>query len=256
MVNINCPVIPDLAITGTGKLQVQLTGAVTLNTADAVFEYDVDPDTFANGFIGVTATADASQNNVFTLNNGWSVTLRTALDAAEADNDTLAAATGKDNQYHPFSGGANKLENYLKNWAQTKIKETLDTDQLSAFLTAEEIKDLEIASLSDAYDASITSLGNDLSQQDNMAAIAYQFKETRWLDGSGDSVEPVVLPFKVGDSLTFQFNVTSSFTIDLDPLAFPTGTGYFQDASGYQPAISSSYAVPSRVVNVVLNFAK
>lgn len=255
MANIKCPVVPTLTVTGTGALQVQMTGSVSLANPNAIFEYDVDPVSFANYFIGVTAPADASQNHEFNLNLGWSNTLRAALDNAKADSGSLSAAADPDNRYHPFNASNDKLENFVNNWAQTKINETLLADQLSAFLTAEEIKDLTIDDISGSYANAITSLFNNLNNKDKMSAIAYQFKEDRWMeDASGDAIDPMVLPFKDGDTLTFQFNVTSNFTIDLESLSFPTGTDYSQDSSLIQPTKSSLYAVPSRIVNVVLNF--
>jgi hypothetical protein len=245
-----------MTITGTGKLQVQMTGAVNLGAPDAAFVYEVDPVSFASYFIGITTPADSSQNHVFQLKNGWANTVRDAMDNAVAINDTLSAATDPSNRYHPFeaAGGKNKLENYLKNWAQTNINTTLLNDQISAFLSAEEIKDLAIDDLAAAFNDSKDALKADLDDQEQLSLLAYQFKESSWMaDVSGDSVDPTALPFKAGDSLTFRFNVSSSFSIDLETLGYPTVAD--QDAAG-QPtkAMPSAYVVPSRAVDIVLNF--
>jgi hypothetical protein len=260
MVNINCPVAGGITITGTGTLEVEQTSTVDLGAADAVFELSVDPVTFSDYFIKITHTDDSAQDNTFTLLGGWAVTLGVALTTAEADATTLAAATDADNQYHPFNSDHKNLGDYLKNWAQVNINGTLNADNIGAFLSAEEIKDLAITDLGAAFVAAVNGLKSDLSADEAAKkAIAHQFTNSRWKSGNGDATDPKKLPFEAGDSLTFRFNVTSDFTISYEQLPAPDTTA--AHANEDQPGEAGSnapvgtYLVPFRAVNVVLKFA-
>jgi hypothetical protein len=263
MVNINCPVTGGIEITGTGTLEVEQTSTVDLGAANAVFEFSVDPDTFSDSFIEISHVDDSAQDNTFTLLNGWAVTLGNALTGADADSATLSAATDADNKYHPFNSGNKKLGDYLKNWAQVNINAALNTDNIGAFLSAEEIKDLDITDLAAAFTAAVNGLKSNLSADEAAKkAIAHQFTNSRWksANGTGDATDPTRLPFVEGDSLTFRFNVTSDFAISYEQLPAPdvgnTHASEDQPAAGADTAPAGLYTVPNRAVNVVLKFAK
>lgn len=244
-VNINCPLEQLISATGTGSLQIQTTGTYSYGESpDITFNIDVDPVTFADNFISIANTADNLQNPVFTLLPAAKATLKKAVKEGIASD--FSNITGND--YAPFNAQNATLEKYVANWAQNSIKASLATDNLAAFLSAEEIKDLALTNFESTCDAAVDALW--LSLADKLPQVVFQYNNGVWMREPGDSVDPTVIPLQVDDSMTFRFNVSATFTITPDNLLAPTGLTT-------NPAVSTlSYSLTGgpKKVNVVLNF--
>jgi len=232
-----------------GYSQVQLTGTYDFAVAaDRVFTYEVEPSSFADFFIVMNAPVDASQNNEFLLCRSGKRTLLAAVTYGIASDTDVP----QQSVYAPFDAGHNKLEDYIKNWAQTSINESLNSDGLGAFLSAEEIKDLTfdnfVMACSDSVDALWISLRSKLPE------LAYQYKNDEfWLrDSSGDAYDPIVLPLQEGDTITFRFVVSTSF--DITP-EFINAPGDLTEDT--EPSLSTTaYTIPgNKQIDIVLHFA-
>lgn len=244
-VNINCPFPTNLAATGTGKLQIQTTGSYTIDgAADMVFAIDVDPVSFAAGFISIANTDDDLHNPTFTLLDDAKATLKTAVKTAVASNFSGVTA----NTFAPFDASNNQLEDYVANWAQNSIKATLASDNLAAFLSAEEIKDLALTGFNATCDSTVDSLWTTLAGK--LPEVVYQYNNAVWLRGSGDSTDPTTIPFQEDDSMTFRLNVSATFTISVDEVAAPAGL------TAGTPVSTLAYSLTGgpKKVNIVLNF--
>ena len=248
MVNVNCPVTGTINATGTGTLQVQLTGSYDFAVAaDRTFVLEVDPASFANYFLKIETPADASQNHIFSLLNSSEGTLVKALKDGLATS--VAGVTGGDNQYSPFNAGNKKLVNYIKNWAQVSINSSLDADGLGAFLSAEEIKDLTFDDFDAACEAGAGNLWGSLASK--LPELAYQYKDDEFWrrDASGDAVDPMVLPLQEDDTMTFRFVISSTFNISPEYINAPTDL-----TEDSQPTLSA-YTIPgNKQVDIVLKF--
>jgi hypothetical protein len=191
MVNINCKTTGSIAADGSAKMEVIQIETVVLDTPHETFNVQADP--FTHFSLAEEASGASAE---FTV----SIVSATALQAALGG--WLKAAGAK-------NAGAKSVEEYMIEYLRGEINALVDQDGVGAALEAHVIKDLSFNSFEADAQTGANNLVTDLSgNQEHKNLIGLQFPASRY----GETFS-AALPAQSGDSMTFQFTITSNILV-------------------------------------------
>jgi hypothetical protein len=258
-----------IVVPTAGAISVNATAVLETNKAQS-FVFSNEPDMTFNGSLGlsaiknafdVTGSTTSAENFSVTLSSS-SGALATALDAAIRAAVSTAAGHANPNNYNPAPIGS-ILSAYLLNVGQYEMDQDLNADSIADSLAAAQMKSLQLTDLASACGEGASNLVSAISNA-QAGTIALQYDNARWLtEPNGASALSPKIPFNVGDTVLFRFNISQTYVVTADPHdedgapAVASGAGTTTGAvQSTGPSVNSSgYTVPSKVCDFVLTLA-
>jgi hypothetical protein len=260
-VNINVPFVAPLQSDGAANLQTVQQDTYALGAADVVLTGVLSPE-IINAFL--ISHEDASDSAV-----ALNVTMQGKNDFMNALSAAIKAATisTADAAIHPkYTGpaavqGAGThngllLVNYIKAALHTDVIVALNNNTIAAELEASDVQEITLPD----YDADCLAAAEDMYdglvgiEESLRRVIATQVGNTRFTDVSEGFTS--ALPLTSGDSMTFQFNLTSNLTISESVQDVVSGAdtnnGSGPGVGTYLPSTSNILGSNTRVVRVRL----
>jgi hypothetical protein len=233
---INCPITGSFTVNGSGQLEIVTMHTVSLSEADATF--DVSADAFQY-FSGVQE-APGSSSATFTVNLDASG-LEGALTNWIKGDATLAGV---------------EPESWMLEQLRADINAAINLDGVGSALEGSVVKNLAFAEGAGSFDvnatAAVTTLVTELNaSQEAKDLIGLQFPAARYPDGASNGT--FAIPAQVGDSLTFQFTITSTITVTEDRVDDSTTQANASNASPVSPVMPNLTALRSRIIHIKAN---
>lgn len=227
-VNVNCPITGTITADGTADLEVLYMQVVNLGAPDATF------DVTADAFSQFTLAEESSGSTVEYV-------------ASLADAAAFKTALGGWLKGGAKNATAQTVEVYMREYLRGEINALLSSDGVGAALEASAVKNLAFTKYDEDAQAGADGLIDALNaDQSAKNSIGLQLPKARYPETFSSS-----LPAQSGDSLTFQFTITSTIAVSDSYVDVSTET----DASGNanptivgQPIASVNR---SRIVNIV-----
>ena len=261
MAAIVVPTAGAISVNATAVLETNKAQSFTFsNAADMTFNGSLSLSAIKNAFT-VSGSSTSAENFSVTLSSS-SGALATALSAAIRAALSTGAGESNPNGYHLAPIGS-VLSAYLLNIGQWEMDQDLNTDTIADSLAAAQMKSLVLTDLTDACDDGADTLVSNISNA-QAGTIALQFDNARWLtEPNGASALSPKIPFNVGDTVLFRFNISQTYVVSAEPHAEAgapaVGSGAGETAGAVQgtgPTVNSSgYTVPSKVCDFVLTLA-
>jgi hypothetical protein len=226
-VNINCPVLGSFDANGTAKMEVAIMQVVSLDDPHETFNVSADP------FTHFTLAEEASGASIL----GYTVSVNAT---------TLKEALGGWLKGGATDSASQSVEDYMIEYLRGEINALIGGDGVGAALQASVVKDLAFAQYNtdaqDGADALVDELADDQSAKNS---IGLQFPAARYPETFAST-----LPAQSGDSLTFQFTISSSITVSDDQIDPATSN---DDATIGNPSAAAALSVvnKSRIVHIV-----
>jgi hypothetical protein len=225
-VNINCPVVGSFDANGTATMEVAIMQVVSLDTPDETFNVSADP--FTHFTLAEEASGASALVYTVSVNAG---TLKTALGGwlkGDAKDSALQS-----------------VETYMIEYLRNEINALIGSDDVGAALQASVVKNLAFTQYAADAQGGANTLVDELNgDQSAKNSIGLQFPEARY----PETFEPT-LPALAGDSLTFQFTISSNILVSDDQIDPATSN---TDATSGNPSVMTKLDVnKSRIVHIV-----
>lgn len=225
-VNINCKTTGSFNADGSAKMEVVTMQTVSLSTPDATFNVSADP------FVHFSLSEESSGSAV-------------AYDVSIPTPSGLKGALGGWLKGGAIDGISQSVEVYMIEYLRGEINALVNADGVGAALEAHVIKDLVFTQYATDAQGGADALVDALNgSQENKDLIGLQFPANRYPETFAST-----LPAIVGDSLTFQFTITSNILVSDDQVDPAPGA---PDATTGNPSVTTLLDVTkSRIVHIV-----
>jgi hypothetical protein len=233
-VNINCLTTGTISANGTAEMEVLTMHTVALNTPNATFAVDAD----AFQYFSLAEEASGNSTAEFTVSIANVAGLKTAL------GGWLKGSALNSSQ---------DVETWMIEYLRGEINALVGQDGVGAALQGSVIKNLAFESYDDDAQAGADGLVDALeADQHAKDLIGLQFPPARFISGSSEAFSSS-LPAQIGDSLTFEFTISSTITVtdDVVDSVNPNPSGATNNTTG-NPTVGSTLDVSkSRIVHIV-----
>jgi hypothetical protein len=267
---ITVPTTGSISVAGTATLDTVNDHSFSFaNAADVTFNGSIAAATLKGAFV-VSGSSTSDQNFAVTRAANTSA-LASAL--SSAIQGAISAADGYSNANNASPFNPKNLQNYLLNLAQHDMDTALETDNIAASLSAVQMGAVALTDLADACDSGASDLVDAISDA-HAATIALQYDNARWEpQGTADSTLSTEIPFLSGDTVTFRFYISQTYTVSASPdtvtgaaaVSAPGAGMAVSSASAGQSAgvtqgsgpsvVSSGYSVGSKICDFVLTLS-
>lgn len=226
---VYCPTTGTFNANGSAEMEVAYMQTVVLDTAHSTF--DVSADAFS-----YFSLAEEASGAVL----GYTVSI--------PNKATFKTALGNWLKGTAVNSSSQSVESYMIEYLRGEINALVGSDGVGAALEASAVKNLAFTQYATDAQGGADNLIDALdASQNHLNAIGLQLPKARYLEDFSGS-----LPAQVGDSLTFQFTISSSITVSdsqQDPAADITNA-----TGGNNPTIGASLNVTkSRIVHIRAN---